>query len=367
MNGTKTAAGISDIARPRSPYCFGQHDDAAAFGRFVGKRGQLGRIGHLLHAHPLGRQEFGRLAIPQGDRAGLVQQQHIHVACGFSRPAAHGEHVFLHEPVDPGNADGAQKPADRGRDQAHQQRGQHGDRKVHPGIDAEKFQADHHHKEDDRQRRQQDRERDLVGCLLALGAFDQVDHVIEETLARVGGNADHQPIRQDLGAAGHRVPVAAGFPYHRRRLARDGRLVHRGRTLNDLAVGGYGLAGGDHHDVPFPHLIRRDVLDARSAVHAAMRNGQGAGLAQRVGLGLPAPFGHGFRKIGEQHREPEPEGDLQGETERLALRPKDQRKGGERGTDLRDEHDRVLQHVNRMKLLERVRDRLAQNGAVEAS
>ncbi|MCK7512683.1 MAG: hypothetical protein MZV70_57360 [Desulfobacterales bacterium] len=29
------------------------------------------------------------------------------------------------------------------------------------------------------------------------------------------------------GAADHRAPVAAGFPYHRRRLARDGRLVHR--------------------------------------------------------------------------------------------------------------------------------------------
>ena len=89
-------------------------------------------------------------------------------------------------------------------------------------------------------------------------------------------------------------------------------------------------------------------------------------LRSALAWALPAPFGHGFRKIGEQHREPEPEGDLQGETERLALRPKDQRKGGERGTDFRDEHDRVLQHVNRMKLLERVRDRLAQNSAVEA-
>ncbi len=101
-------------------------------------------------------------------------------------------------------------------------------------------------------------------------------------------------------------------------------------------------------------------------MHAAMRNGPGAGLAQRVGLGLPAPFGHGFRKIGEEHREPEPEGDLQGETERLAFRPKDQRKGGERSPCFRDEHHRVLQHVNRMQLLERVRDRLAQNGAIEA-
>ena len=205
-----------------------------------------------------------------------------------------------------------------------------------------------------------------LGVFWRLGPFDQLDHAIQETLARVGGNADLDPVRQDPGPAGHRAPVAAGFPDHRRRLARDGRFVHRGRTLDDLTVGGDDLAGGDHHDVPFPHLIRRDVLRARSAVHAAMRNGLGAGLAQRVGLGLAPPFGHGFRKIGEEHRKPEPEGDLQGETERLAFRPKDQRKGGERRPDFRDEHHRVLQHVNRMQLLERVRDRLAQNGAVEA-
>ena len=45
------------------------------------------------------------------------------------------------------------------------------------------------------------------------------------------------------------APVAAGFPDDRRRLAGDGRLVHRGDALDDLAVGGYDLAGGDHHDV----------------------------------------------------------------------------------------------------------------------
>ena len=40
-----------------------------------------------------------------------------------------------------------------------------------------------------------------------------------------------------------------------------------------------------------------------------------AGLAQDSGLRLAAPFGDGFGEIGEQHREPEPEDDLEGEAE----------------------------------------------------
>ena len=46
----------------------------------------------------------------------------------------------------------------------------------------------------------------------------------------------------------------------------------------------------------------------------------GAGLAQRVGLRLAAAFGDGFGEVGEQHREPQPEDDLEGEAEMLAAR-----------------------------------------------
>ena len=38
----------------------------------------------------------------------------------------------------------------------------------------------------------------------------------------------------------------------------------------------------------------------------------GARAAQGIGLRLAAPFGHRFGEIGEQHREPEPDGDLPG-------------------------------------------------------
>ena len=42
--------------------------------------------------------------------------------------------------------------------------------------------------------------------------------------------------------------------------------------------------------------------------------GLGAALAERVGLGLAAAFGHGLGEVGEQHREPQPDGDLQRRT-----------------------------------------------------
>ena len=50
-----------------------------------------------------------------------------------------------------------------------------------------------------------------------------------------------------------------------------------------------------------------------SRIDVALGRGVGARLAQRVGLRLAAPFGDRFGEIGEQHREPQPGGDLAGE------------------------------------------------------
>ena len=70
-------------------------------------------------------QELGGLPVAQGDGAGLVQQQRVDVAGRLDRPAAHRQHVALHQPVHAGDADRRQQRADRGRDQADQQRDQH--------------------------------------------------------------------------------------------------------------------------------------------------------------------------------------------------------------------------------------------------
>ena len=107
----------------------GQDHDAAPFRRFVRQAGKLRGLGQFLGIDAGGRDEFRRLAVAHRDRAGLVQQQHVHVAGGFHRAAAHGQHVLLHHAVDAGDADGREQSADRGRNQADQQRNQDRDRK----------------------------------------------------------------------------------------------------------------------------------------------------------------------------------------------------------------------------------------------
>ena len=85
------------------------------------------------------------------------------------------------------------KPADRGGNQANQQRRQDGDGKGRPRHRCRRTsELMHHDQKDDGQGRQKDRQGDLVGGLLALGPFDQFDHVIEETLARVGRYAERR-------------------------------------------------------------------------------------------------------------------------------------------------------------------------------
>ena len=84
-----------------------------------------------------------------------------------------------------------------------------------------------------------------------------------------------------------------------------------------------------------------------------------ARLAQRVGLRLAAALGHRLGEVREEHGEPEPERDREDEAgRRLALADErlDEEDGREDAADLDDEHDRVLELVTRVELLERVDD-----------
>ena len=105
------------------------------------------------------------------------------------------------------------------------------------------IQGDHHDQEDDGQGHQQGIQSDLVGGLLPGGTLHQGDHAVQEAVARLGGDADLQPVRHNGGAAGDGAEVAAALPDHRGGLAGDGGLIHRGDALNDLAVAGDDLAG----------------------------------------------------------------------------------------------------------------------------
>ena len=104
---------------------FGEHDDAAAFRRFIGERGELCGVGQFLCRHPGHGQKGDRLAVAQRDGTGLVEQQHVHIAGRLDGAAAHREDVALEQTVHAGDADGAQQTADGGRNQANQQRDEH--------------------------------------------------------------------------------------------------------------------------------------------------------------------------------------------------------------------------------------------------
>ena len=155
---------------------------------------------------------------------------------------------------------------------------------------------------------EQDRQGDLVRRLLAVGAFDEGDHAVEERLARLGRDAHDDLVGEDARAAGDRGAVAARLADDRRRLAGDRRLVDRRDALDDVAVGRDDLARGDDALVADVELGRRDVLD-RPARRSAVRHRLAARLAQRCRLGLPAAFGHRLREVGEEHGRPQEDRD----------------------------------------------------------
>ena len=93
-------------------------------------------------------------------------------------------------------------------------------------------------------------------------------------------------------------------------------------------------------------------------VVARLRRGEQLGLGlrarapERVGLGLAAPLGHGLGEVGEQHGEPQPQHDLEGEGEVLAAGDEvaHEQHRGEQRDDLQHEDDGVLRQRARIEL-----------------
>ena len=79
-----------DVAATEPEALLGQDNDAAAFRGLVGQGGELGCVGQFGRTDSGSGQKLGSLAIAQGDGAGLVQKQHVHVAGGLHGPAGHG-------------------------------------------------------------------------------------------------------------------------------------------------------------------------------------------------------------------------------------------------------------------------------------
>ena len=245
----------------------------------------------------------------------LSSSKRIDVAGGLDRAAGHRQHVEAHQPVHAGDADRRQQRADGGRDQRHEQRHQHHDRDRAAGIG--RVARDRHGREheDDGEAREQDIERDLVRRLLPLGALHQLDHAVDEGRALRCGDADADPVRQHLRAAGHRRAVAAGFADHGRGFAGDRGFVDGSDALDHLAVGGDVVAGFDQHDIADLEAGAGHQPIGLAGTVQQLGLALGAGLLQRLRLRLAAAFGDGFGEIGEQHREPQPQDDLEGEAE----------------------------------------------------
>ena len=262
------------------PVLLGEHDDRAALGRLVGERGHLGGFHQIVFGYARHRHELGGLPVAEGQGAGLVEQQHVDVAGGLDRAPREGQHVAAHEPVHARDADRRQERADRRRDQCNQQSDQRGNRCVRVRELGERAQGHHRGEEHDREPGEQDVERDLVRRLAALGALDERDHALQEALARLLRDLDHDAVRQHARAASHRRAVASGFPDDGCRLARDGGLVDGRDALDHRAVTGDHLARRDDHDVAAdaaPRRLspgrRRDARPSRCASRAGSRPG----------------------------------------------------------------------------------------------
>ena len=361
MNGTNVACEGIQLTAAQTEFFLREDDDAAALRGFVGEGGELRGIGEALGRDAGRGHEVAGLAVAEGDGAGLVEEQDVDIAGGFDGAAGGGEDVALEQAIHAGDADGAQQAADRRGNQAHEERDQRGDGEGDLGVGAERFERDDHEQENDREGGEQNRERNLVGCLLARRALDHCDHAIDEGVAGFGGDADDHTIAEHARATGHGATVAAVFTHDGGGFAGDDGLIDGGDALDDIAVGRDHVTGFADDEVAFDEIGGGDFFLAGAGETAG--EGQRAGSLESIGLRLAATFGDGFGEVREQDGEEQPQGDLQDVSKRLGRGEELLKRQG--GADEGDEHHRVFQLGARIEFADRVEGGLAENGAVE--
>ncbi|MCY1403944.1 hypothetical protein D9M71_191400 [compost metagenome] len=318
-------------------------DDRPAFSGVVGQRRQQRAFGQFPGCHAWRGIHRRATTVTEGDGAGLVQQQDVHVPRRLHRTTGLGDHVQAHQTIHAGDTDGRQQAADGGRNQGDQQRHQEHQRQAAVGEVSERLQGDDHQQEDQGQADQQDVERHFVRGFLAFGAFDQGDHAVQGRLARVGGDPHQQPVGHQPCIAGNGRAVAAGLTNHRCRLTGNRRFVDRCDTFEHFAVTGDHLPGFDTHHITFAQAGGRHYLKGAIAGFAPGAQAFATGL-EAVGTGLATTFGQGFGEVGEQHGEPQPHGNLRGDEGRYGRIGNEAQHGGQdRGQFDHQHHRRTLQ------------------------
>ena len=135
--GDEARAERRHVVLAQAELLLGEDDDRAALRGLVGEGGELRRLGELALGDAGDGQELGRLAVAEGDGAGLVEQERVDVARRLDGAAGHGEHVEAHQPVHAGDADGRQQRADGGRDQRDEERDERDDPDRAAGVGRE--------------------------------------------------------------------------------------------------------------------------------------------------------------------------------------------------------------------------------------
>src|SRR5262249_52639621 len=150
-------------------------------------------------------------------------------------------------------------------------------------------------------------------------------------------------------AAGDSATVAAGFADDRSGLAGDRGFVDAGYAFDDFSVARNKFTSDDHDDIATAEFGTGD--DLRCAISSEFIGlSFGARFTKGIRLRFAAAFGHGFGKIGEENREPEPQRDLKAEAEEACMTRgvDDELDRGEDGADFHDEHHWILDHRSRI-------------------
>ena len=207
---------------------------------------------------------------------------------------------------------------------------------------------------DDGEAGQQDIQRDLIRSFLTLRPLYESNHAIEKGLAWIGCDANRDLVAQHPRTSGHRGAVTACFANDRSGLARDSGFIDGCHTVDYLAVTRNHLPGGDAYHILCAKLGTRHLLNHFRP--DAIGNRLRFRLAQCIGLCFAASFGHGLRKICKEHREPEPERDLQ--IESSAAEPTNniryQKHRGEDTSHFNDEHDWIAHHRDGIQLAQSI-------------
>jgi hypothetical protein len=190
-----------------------------------------------------------------------------------------------------------------------------------------------------------------------VGALDKRDHPVEKTLPRIDRHLHANFVGDHARSRGDRRPVAARLADHRRAFAGDRGLVHRRDAADDVAVRRDQIARLDQHDIADAQGAGGNAVIRLSVALHPLGGQLGLGGAQRCRLRLTATFGERLGKGTEEHRQPQPDHELQLEASRQAILPDKEQDREQQRDDRGGEHHRIADQLPRIEFAKGVTDR----------